>query len=43
MVASKLLGAYEWKVLHHCNSGDTGGDKFSVVGYLAAIARGKNK
>ncbi|MGC8595637.1 MAG: AmmeMemoRadiSam system protein B [Candidatus Kryptoniota bacterium] len=41
MVASKLLGADKWKILHHCNSGDTGGDKFAVVGYLAAIARGK--
>lgn len=41
MVASQLLGGGKWEILHHSNSGDTGGDKFSVVGYLAAVSKGK--
>jgi hypothetical protein len=36
MVAARNLGATAAHVLHHCNSGDTGGGRDRVVGYLAA-------
>ena len=36
MIAARNLGATAAHVLHHCNSGDTGGDRDRVVGYLAA-------
>jgi len=36
MIAARNLGATAAHVLHHCNSGDTGGDRDNVVGYLAA-------
>lgn len=36
MIASKMLGANSSKVLCYKNSGDTGGDKSTVVGYLSA-------
>jgi len=37
MIASKMLGANSSKVLCYKNSGDTGGDKSAVVGYLSAV------
>jgi len=37
LYASKILGAKQAKLLSYQTSGDTGGDKRSVVGY-AAIA-----
>ena len=36
MIASRMLGANSSKVLCYKNSGDTGGDKNAVVGYLSA-------
>jgi len=36
MIASGMLGANSSKVLCYKNSGDTGGDKSAVVGYLSA-------
>jgi MEMO1 family protein len=36
MIASSMLGANSSKVLCYKNSGDTGGDKSAVVGYLSA-------
>ena len=36
MIAARNLGATSAHVLHHCNSGDTGGGRDRVVGYLAA-------
>jgi AmmeMemoRadiSam system protein B len=36
MIASKILGANSSKVLCYKNSGDTGGDRAAVVGYLSA-------
>ena len=36
MIASGILGANSSKVLCYKNSGDTGGDKSAVVGYLSA-------
>jgi AmmeMemoRadiSam system protein B len=37
MYAAKDLALTRVSVLHHCNSGDTSGDKSAVVGYLSAI------
>lgn len=37
LYAAKELGATSSRVLHHCNSGDTTGDKSGVVGYLSAV------
>lgn len=40
LIAARLLGARRVEILDHCNSGDTSGDRRSVVGYLsAAITR----
>ena len=40
LTASRLLGASRVEILDHRNSGDTSGDRHSVVGYLsAAITR----
>ncbi|MGB2705553.1 MAG: AmmeMemoRadiSam system protein B [Candidatus Omnitrophota bacterium] len=36
MIAAKKLGANKVKILKYANSGDTAGDKSSVVGYLSA-------
>ncbi|MBI5464917.1 MAG: AmmeMemoRadiSam system protein B [Ignavibacteriales bacterium] len=36
MTAAKMLGATKSLILHRCNSGDTGGARDSVVGYLSA-------
>lgn len=37
LYAAKNKGGLESEILHHCNSGDTTGDKSGVVGYLSAI------
>jgi AmmeMemoRadiSam system protein B/AmmeMemoRadiSam system protein A len=37
MLASRLLGADQSKVLNYANSGDVTGDRSSVVGYMAAV------
>ncbi len=37
MYAAKDLALTRVSILHHCNSGDTSGDKSAVVGYLSAI------
>ncbi|MFZ1082584.1 MAG: AmmeMemoRadiSam system protein B [Candidatus Kryptoniota bacterium] len=37
LLAAKALQHNTIDILHHCNSGDTSGDKSSVVGYLSAI------
>ncbi|MCD4669712.1 MAG: AmmeMemoRadiSam system protein B [Actinomycetia bacterium] len=36
MTASSLMGADSSMILHYANSGDAGGDKSAVVGYLSA-------
>ncbi len=36
LFAATKVGAQRSKVLYHCNSGDTTGDKSGVVGYLSA-------
>ncbi len=38
MVALRLMGVHHMEVMHQCHSGDTTGDRASVVGYLSAIA-----
>ena len=45
MIASKKLGADTVEILKYANSGDTLGDKKSVVGYLSAafVKRGKER
>jgi len=37
LLAAKKLNYYGLKVLKHANSGDTAGDKTSVVGYVSAV------
>lgn len=37
MFAATKVGAAQSRVLYHCNSGDTIGDKSGVVGYLSAV------
>ena len=37
LYAARQLGLNRVSILHHCNSGDTSGDKSAVVGYLSAI------
>lgn len=37
LYAAKSRGSAGSKILHHCNSGDTTGDKSGVVGYLSAV------
>jgi AmmeMemoRadiSam system protein B len=37
MMLSKKLGATNGKVLKYANSGDTSGDKSSVVGYVSSV------
>ncbi len=37
LYAAKASGATNARVLYHCNSGDTTGDKTGVVGYLSAV------
>ena len=37
MYAGIKVGRKRMAVLHHCNSGDTTGDKFAVVGYMSAV------
>jgi len=36
MILSKMLGAHKIEILNYSTSGDTGGDKSQVVGYLSA-------
>jgi AmmeMemoRadiSam system protein B len=37
MFAARLLQRDKVSILYHCNSGDSSGDKSSVVGYLSAV------
>lgn len=37
LYSAKELGMKKASVLYHCNSGDSSGDRSSVVGYLSAI------
>lgn len=37
LYAARQLGLNKSVILHHCNSGDTTGDKSGVVGYLSAM------
>lgn len=37
LYAARELGFNRVSILHHCNSGDTSGDKSAVVGYLSAV------
>lgn len=38
LIAAAALGADTMEIRHQCNSGDTGGDRSSVVGYVSAVA-----
>ena len=37
LYAARTLGLKNIDILHHCNSGDTTGDRTGVVGYLSAV------
>jgi len=37
MIAANELQCIATTILHHCNSGDSSGDKSAVVGYLSAV------
>jgi MEMO1 family protein len=43
MMLSRKLGAKQGKVLKYANSGDTSGDKSTVVGYVSAIFYNKHE